>query len=166
MIVASVCNEHRNSDLRADDKDILRAFNERFEELESEGEALRKRAEEAEHTRDSFMSAWRMLHDYARAEVSDWEGRNADRFWEANRFLQTIIGWNLPTTRDRIAELEAKLAGMKQEFRVAFKYANGEEGAFFNTTNVAYYRREFPFCTDFRVQSRYAPTEWKDVEPV
>lgn len=34
MIVSAVCNEHRNSDLRADNPDILRALNERFEALE------------------------------------------------------------------------------------------------------------------------------------
>lgn len=39
MIVSSVCNEHKNSDLRADHPDILRAFNERFDVLDSRVEA-------------------------------------------------------------------------------------------------------------------------------
>lgn len=36
MIISSVCNEHKNSDLRANDPAIMRAFNERFEFLESQ----------------------------------------------------------------------------------------------------------------------------------
>lgn len=35
MIVASVCNELRNSDLRADDVDILSAFNDRFDDMDA-----------------------------------------------------------------------------------------------------------------------------------
>jgi putative cell wall-binding protein len=45
--------------------------------------------------RDQLAAAWLMLRDYAKAEVKNWSDRNADRYWEANRFLQTIENWNL-----------------------------------------------------------------------
>jgi hypothetical protein len=44
MILRAVCNERKNSDLRADDADILRAFNEHFAELEEQHEEVRKTA--------------------------------------------------------------------------------------------------------------------------
>lgn len=34
--------------------------------------------------------AWSVIRDYAQAQLKEWEGKNADRYWQANRFLETI----------------------------------------------------------------------------
>lgn len=49
MIFSSVCNERRNSDLRANDPDIMRAINERFTVLETERDEAVKRIAALEH---------------------------------------------------------------------------------------------------------------------
>lgn len=44
MIVSSVCNEHRNSDLLASDGRVLRAFNDHLKEIRDEFEDIRRAA--------------------------------------------------------------------------------------------------------------------------
>lgn len=53
-IVACACNEHKNSDLRADNKDIIAAFDERLEELKATNRNLRLRIHNLERHNQYF----------------------------------------------------------------------------------------------------------------
>ncbi len=112
MIVSSVCREHRNSDLRADDPDIMRAFNEHFKELEAQRdewrrnyerlnglvrESLKKaRTETAQKCFDIAMERCRTLNRDAVAQIrTGWPERasitelKADQCeWVANAILR------------------------------------------------------------------------------
>lgn len=79
-IVFRICNEYRNSDLRADNKAILLALNERFSELEQERDALLAllNTPETENFDKAVpleaahqVSRWGGKHD-AGKEPSDW----------------------------------------------------------------------------------------------
>lgn len=75
MIVASVCNEHCNSDLRADNPDILRAFNERFKALELQRDELLEALKRIEgigfQAENNYAAAW----EIATAAIEKAEGR-------------------------------------------------------------------------------------------
>lgn len=74
MIISSVCNKHRNSDLRADNPDILRALNERFEVLEAQRDELLEALKAARGFCKEFISA-RYEVDLIDAAIASVEGR-------------------------------------------------------------------------------------------
>ena len=75
MIVASVCNEHRNSDLLASDAGILCAFNEELDAARAQGrgEGLEEKLQERKRQE---MILWREVFVAAfKEDVAEWIGR-------------------------------------------------------------------------------------------
>mgnify|MGYP001609197927 CR=1 FL=1 len=70
--------------------EALRSAQRDVERWEADWQTERRSAEEADARAGTLVAALDNLLVYARAEVSQWEGKNADRYWEARRFAREI----------------------------------------------------------------------------
>lgn len=111
MIVSSVCNEAKNSDLWASDPRIMRAFNDRFDELEASLAAVERERDEARTELAkclSVVAVAREIHAVDLAALEELKGLGVEPSRE-NSWLTGQLG-------DALTDLDAA-RGAKAEGR-------------------------------------------------
>jgi hypothetical protein len=112
-------------------------------------------------------------------ELSKWAAEAEEKYLRTERLrLSSELNLHQATqmledVEKRLNEAEAKLAGMRKEWRLGFRpeiYTDFKWTPATEESDRVWLEevlRKDPFRRDFRWQSRYTlVTEWKDVEPV